>query len=334
MLTVLLALQLATSAAAAAPCGNQDCEVVADMSAAMDSSKRAADTAQRGRPQAKPWTGITKVKPGDYSAMGLKPAVMELALTAFSKAWRDGETTSKTFTVIDYSLPSSSKRMWVIDLQTGEVLFNDYVAHGKHSGGSIASRFSNVPESNKSSVGLLKTAETYQSRKFGYALRLDGLEQGINHNVRDRAIVMHKSDYVTPSFIKRAGRAGRSLGCTAIDPKIHREVIDAVKGGSLIFAYGHDSSWLANSEYLGEAGREHLKELRAATGMPTLRRGDEGPEVEQLQQALKDAGFLRGKVDGDFGWGTWRAVKRFQADRGLEADGVVGSGTWSSLGVK
>lgn len=64
---------------------------------------------------------------------------------------------------------------------------------------------------------------------------------------------------------------------------------------------------------------------------PTLRRGSKGDAVERLQRALAAAGFGPGANDGTFGPGTEAAVKRFQAARGLTADGVVGPATWSAL---
>ncbi len=58
-----------------------------------------------------------------------------------------------------------------------------------------------------------------------------------------------------------------------------------------------------------------------------LKLGSKGKEVELLQQYLKIT------VDGDFGPNTEKAVKQFQKDRGLNEDGIVGSKTWSILGL-
>ncbi len=63
---------------------------------------------------------------------------------------------------------------------------------------------------------------------------------------------------------------------------------------------------------------------------PTLRRGDSGHHVRYLQQKLVDSG-AHVSVDGDFGAGTFSAVKDFQASRGLVSDGVVGPATWAAL---
>ena len=50
-----------------------------------------------------------------------------------------------------------------------------------------------------------------------------------------------------------------------------------------------------------------------------------------IQQALKNAGYYDGGLDGKIGPGTRDAVKAFQRDHGLKADGVVGRQTWSKL---
>ena len=65
---------------------------------------------------------------------------------------------------------------------------------------------------------------------------------------------------------------------------------------------------------------------------PVLKKGAKGKAVERLQRALAAAGHAVA-VDGDFGAGTERAVRAFQAAHGLEADGVVGPATWAALGV-
>lgn len=66
---------------------------------------------------------------------------------------------------------------------------------------------------------------------------------------------------------------------------------------------------------------------------PTLRRGDKGSYVSLLQTELVNRGYSVGSsgVDGDFGKNTEAAVKNFQRDNGLVADGVVGEKTWAAL---
>lgn len=63
----------------------------------------------------------------------------------------------------------------------------------------------------------------------------------------------------------------------------------------------------------------------------TLRKGDEGPDVVTMQLALTELGYLNGAADGNFGTGTQTAVKKFQQDQGLDADGIAGKLTLEAL---
>ncbi len=180
--------------------------------------------------------------------------VLDLALNAASCAVRTGAVANpKTLTVIDYSRPSSQQRMWVIDLTTRELLYQELVAHGQGSGVENANAFSNEPETHRTSLGLFKTDDTYVG-KNGYSLRLDGLDKGINDKARERAIVMHGAPYVSEAFVRANGRLGRSWGCPAIRNDIARAMIDRVKGGGLVFAYYPDAKWLKSSKFLGGCG--------------------------------------------------------------------------------
>ena len=180
--------------------------------------------------------------------------VLELALGAASCAVKSGTVERPgTLTVIDYSKPSSQKRLWVYDLSTRELLYEELVAHGQGSGANLATQFSNTPESHQTSLGLFVTEETYVGRN-GYSLRLDGLDKGMNDRARERAIVMHGAPYVSAAFVKSNGRLGRSHGCPAVSDVVARELIDRVKGGGLVFAYYPDAEWLKTSKYLGGCG--------------------------------------------------------------------------------
>lgn len=150
--------------------------------------------------------------------------------------------------VVDYSLPSTERRLWLFDLPTKRLLHAEYVAHGRGSGENLAHAFSNVEGSHQSSLGLFLTDETYMGGN-GYSLRLDGLEPGTNDQARDRLIVMHGANYVNPLQALRQGRLGRSFGCPALRPQVARAVIDDLKNGQLLFAYYPDPAWLARSPY-------------------------------------------------------------------------------------
>ena len=178
--------------------------------------------------------------------------VFDLALGAARCAMRSGAIADpSTLTVIDYSKPSTEKRLWVFDLRSRELLYEELVAHGQGSGDNLANVFSNQPDTHASSLGLFLTEDTYVGRN-GYSLRLKGLDEGFNHLAGERAIVMHGAPYVSEDFVKANGRLGRSWGCPALRQGVAREVIDRVRGSGILFAYYPDQDWLESSRYLGD----------------------------------------------------------------------------------
>ena len=185
-------------------------------------------------------------------ASGLKPKVLDLALQAASQAQAKGFGKKKILAVIDYSLPSTKKRLWIFDLKKDKLLFHELVAHGKGSGNNYAKKFSNKEGTLASSLGLFEATGTYQG-KHGYSLKLRGLEKGINDNAEERAVVVHGAWYVSAAFAKKHGRLGRSWGCPALDKRVARQVIDAIKDGSLLFVYHPEERWLNRSEYLNHS---------------------------------------------------------------------------------
>ena len=182
------------------------------------------------------------------------PGVLALALEARACAARSGNAAeSPRLAVIDYTLPSTRKRLWVFDLDRDALLYSEHVAHGRGSGENYATSFSNRDESHQTSLGLFTTNETYVGGN-GYSLRMDGLEPGINSNARQRLIVMHGAPYVDASISKGLGRLGRSHGCPAVREPVARELIDRIKGGTLVFAYYPDAAWLQSSAFLNSCG--------------------------------------------------------------------------------
>ncbi len=171
-------------------------------------------------------------------ARGLSPKVLSRALDAVASARANGFSgRDDLLTVIDYSLPSTKPRLWVLDLANGKVLFRELVAHGQGSGDNYATRFSNQPDSHQSSLGLFLTASTYIGGN-GYSLKLRGLESGVNDLAESRYIVMHGAWYVSPEHARTHGRIGRSWGCPALPKETAGPVIDTIKEGSFLFVYG------------------------------------------------------------------------------------------------
>lgn len=179
---------------------------------------------------------------------GPRRKVLDLALQAYRCGEREGHFARPVLTIIDYSLPSNEPRLWVIDVRTKEVLHQELVAHGERSGSTVAVAFSNEIGSHQSSLGLFRTDEVYTGR-FGYSLRLSGLEPGINDRARERAIVMHGAPDVTRALAAQAG-IGLSWGCPMVPADAAGQIIDSIAGGSAVFAYYPDTSWLQESHYL------------------------------------------------------------------------------------
>lgn len=184
------------------------------------------------------------------NAPGLDVGVLDMALQARScaAAYGDIEGDSR-LAVIDYSMPSTQKRLWVFDLVSGDVVFNEHVAHGQGSGGNMTTAFSNDDGSHQTSLGLFRTAETYHGGN-GYSMRMDGLDAGFNDNARDRLIVMHGADYVNPDAAQKTGRLGRSWGCPAVRRAVAQEMIDLLKGGQLLFSYYPQPDWVDSTRFL------------------------------------------------------------------------------------
>lgn len=185
-----------------------------------------------------------------YRAMALEGIidfqVFEKAYTGYEKL----DTKNKNIlSIIDFSLPSSEKRLYVLDLKNKEILFESYVAHGKNSGNLYATQFSNKHGSYQSSLGFYETENTYTG-KNGYSLILNGLEKGINDQAKTRAIVIHGADYCNPAIIKTSGRLGRSFGCPSLPQEVAKPIINTIKNGSLLFIYAANSTYLTQSKLL------------------------------------------------------------------------------------
>jgi hypothetical protein len=158
------------------------------------------------------------------------------ALKGFYLLKEKGLVQKDILTLVDFSLSSNVKRLWVIDLATNTILYNSLVAHGRNTGEEFANSFSNANRSFKSSLGFYATGEIYNG-KHGMSLRLDGLEKGVNNNARERGVVIHSADYVSNSFIKNNKRLGRSQGCPAIPQETLKDIVNTIKNKSCLFIY-------------------------------------------------------------------------------------------------
>ena len=164
------------------------------------------------------------------------------AMAAYGRAMREGRVAKPgLLTLIDYTRPSTERRLWVVDVLTGRVQLHELVAHGRNSGEVLPTAFSNADGTHMSSLGLFVTRDSYVGSN-GYSLRLDGLDPGLNDHALARAIVIHGAPYVSESIAALQGRLGRSWGCPAVSSSVARPLIDLIKGGSVVFVYGKPDS--------------------------------------------------------------------------------------------
>ncbi len=185
----------------------------------------------------------------DLESIGLSRNVFELALKGMEKLQRAGKLQYNILSIADFSKPSTDKRLYVIDLDQASLLFHTWVAHGRNSGEEMARSFSNKPRSKKSSLGFYITGQTYFGSN-GFSLKLEGMENGINNNARQRAIVIHGADYVNERYIQSQGYIGRSQGCPAVMSSVSGPLINTIKEGTCLFIYHPTSTYTSRSSFL------------------------------------------------------------------------------------
>lgn len=188
-----------------------------------------------------------------YDSLDLAPI---LKYEAFEHAMLGYNTLSAQnkdiFTIIDFSLPSTEKRMYVLDMKNKKLLYHSLVSHGRNSGQKFATSFSNKHGSYQSSLGFYLTENTYQGGN-GYSLVLNGLEKGINDQAKARAVVIHGANYCSEELIAATGRLGRSYGCPALPRELTRPIIDNIKNGTLLYIHAENESYLASSKIINRS---------------------------------------------------------------------------------
>lgn len=185
-----------------------------------------------------------------YHSFGLEDKlnykIFKMALRGYSKV---KERKKKYLVIADYSKPSSEKRFFILNMNNFSLEDYTYVAHGKNSGADMAVSFSNKMNSYKSSLGFYLTGKSYTGR-YGYSLRLFGLEEGYNSNAFKRGVVVHGASASEPEYIKKYGFLGRTEGCPAVPKSLNRKIIDKIKDGSVLFIYGNDNKYLRDSKFI------------------------------------------------------------------------------------
>jgi hypothetical protein len=134
----------------------------------------------------------------------------------------------KVWTLIDYDLPFTAVRLWVLDARRGNaVKIASHVSHAWRSGKLFATVFSNTPGSELSSLGSFVTVPRPYDGGYGRSLRVRGLDRGENDNALARAIIFHPDLGMT-----------HSAGCFMLPNAVARGIIDMIAGGSFVYVHG------------------------------------------------------------------------------------------------
>lgn len=229
----------------------------------------------------------------DSQAPSLSEAVRTKVLTAVKCATTFNVNRSNILSVIDYSLPSNQKRLWIFDLNHKQLLFHTYVSHGIKSGTLLTDSFSNTYNSKASSMGVYRTEKAYYGRE-GLSLRLEGLDKSFNDNAFNRSIVMHGGWYVEEPFIKKYGRPGRSWGCPALPLGLYQPIINAIKDSSLMVVYYPSDEWFGKSKFLTCDKPNSTKALASNTSLKPAASDDMREQVlfAQVKKGGEDKPIL------------------------------------------
>lgn len=182
-------------------------------------------------------------------APDISPQAILTTLKAYFRVRQMHLTDRPLVTIVDFTVPSGKPRLAVANVLTGKVLVYTYVAHGKGSGQTYATRFSNRPGTDESSLGVYLTGRTYYG-KHGYSLRLHGLDPAFNGAAYLRNIVVHSAAYVGRAFAQERGRVGRSWGCFALSPAVEDSVVRLIREHTVLVGYYPDRAWLQGSAIL------------------------------------------------------------------------------------
>lgn len=195
---------------------------------------------------------ITEYLQDQYQAMNLED---KISFEAFTMAMLGKDhiaaKNDSILTIVDFSKPSTEKRMVVLNINKQQVLFHTIVSHGKNSGENYATRFSNKHGSYQSSPGFYITENTYQGGN-GYSLVINGLEKNINDQAKARAVVIHGADYCSEKSIQSMGRLGRSYGCPALPRALNAPIINTIKEGSVLYIHTTERSYINHSDYIAQ----------------------------------------------------------------------------------
>lgn len=140
--------------------------------------------------------------------------------------------------LIDYSKPSTMKRLYVMNLWSGEVL-SYYVGHAQDSGLVQARHFSNHPEERKNSLGFLYARGFRKDPIKEVVIPMDGIDKS-NSQTREKNFVIYGAPFISESFAKKNKRMGWSDGGIVLGEEDFTSLANTLQRGTLILSYHSD----------------------------------------------------------------------------------------------
>jgi hypothetical protein len=177
-------------------------------------------------------TAQSRVGPHGSAAARPSAAVLQAAASAFARH-RGRIRKPQVWTVVDYDLPSSTARLWVLDHADGDrVLFHTRTAHAVASDDPTTHTVrscSNVVQSQQTSAGAFATAGATYHGKWGLSLRLHGLDHGVNDKAMARNVVLHTDRWPD------GRRLSMTSGCLTVPIEAAPQILDALQGGTFLY---------------------------------------------------------------------------------------------------
>lgn len=212
-----------------------------------------------------------------------------------------------------------------------------------------------APQSGHVDLGAVtvnyKTAKSHEDHQFTQELAVDvssdkaTVEKSRNLSVSAEA-ELAESDRIQKEQVKlfqsgRGDEARRNMAALAKDLETKNATLKDDRLSRKVEAINVENRQMSAAAASPSAQQDYLKASKqrlyqAKSGKRTgfaLQPGDKGREVEQLQEALRQAGTYKGPIDGIYDDDVKKAVQAYQKTRNINADGIAGASTMDAMGL-
>lgn len=203
-------------------------------------------------------------------------------------------TNKNQITILDYSRPSNERRMFVIDLETGKVLHNTWVAHGGGGGNATgvdglgsSPQMSNTSGSNLSSDGFIIATQKSSGKLFGPNVLLKGIDVA-NSNLAARAVVLH--GWGSPLYQYSTGVEDYNSSTESYDPPY--DVVERVRKANPKLTERKELEKAWNSLSSSSSNPPYMNATEGCLGVPMInvkhldRKGRNKSQLELLRDDL------------------------------------------------